>query len=103
MMSQVASVAAPSSGSIAEQHADRGRHALAALEAEEHRPEMAEERGERDQRDRRPRRARSAAPKRDRERHRHVALQRVEHAASATAAALLPERSTLVAPGLPEP
>ena len=52
MTIQVASVARPSSGSNAEQHAGRGGHALAALEAEEHRPQVAEEGRQPDQRDR---------------------------------------------------
>ena len=52
MISQVASVARAEQRIDAEHRAGRGGDALAALEAEEHRPEVAEEGGERDQRDR---------------------------------------------------
>ena len=84
----------------AEHHAGRSGDALAALEAEEHRPEVAEEGGEPDQRDRALAQAISGAEATTSS----TGTQPFSASSSSVrmAAALLPERSTLVAPGLPD-
>ena len=85
-----------------EHDARRGGHALAAGEAMEHRIQMAEEHGERGARGRErgiaPARAQSIGGQ-------HTATKPLTPSPSSVsaAAALLPVRSTLVAPGLPEP
>ena len=84
-----------------EQDARGGGHALAAFEAVKHRKEVADEHGERGGRNRPLRRAQPG--RRDCARNTPSQPLTPSPTSVNSAAALLPVRSTLVAPGLPEP